>query len=345
MSPSTNLCCRLTSDRSLARLLTSCPSRGQGVHQWIFRAVLGLIRHGFTDEEITRLMMVATKNSGRDRAQEIDEAIVSARRFPNAESLPQSRYREARNKVRSNNLFDVPLDDGLRRKIVETGLSVDELREHSPTAIPREEKEVAGFVLDHLFPGNPLICVGVKKNRFATMPKSEIKRPYCFSLIVPSPMSKQFGLSQRGERSFRCLDNVGPRVYLVCEFDLTNDAVGLKPHDAEFVYWLKCRGKTVHDASAALLHYLAQAAPLAAVVDSGGKSLHGWFNVTGWPEEEIALLMRLAVCLGADPMTYSPCQLVRMPGGFRCHDDGTLRAFQRVLFFDPSACAQLPARQ
>ena len=73
------------------------------------------------------------------------------------------------------------------------------------------------------------------------------------------------------------------------------------------------------------------ASEYALVVHSGGKSLHGWFYCAGQPEEELRKFMRYAVSLGADPATWTRCQLVRLPGGLR--DNGQR---QTVLFCNPA---------
>ena len=112
--------------------------------------------------------------------------------------------------------------------------------------------------------------------------------------IVPSPMLRKIGRAKDGHVSSRTLENTGPRRYLVVEFD-----------------------KGALDQQAALLLNLASHAPLALVVHSGGKSLHGWFYCAGQSEEELRKFMRYAVNLGADPATWTRCQLVRLPGGLR----------------------------
>ena len=109
----------------------------------------------------------------------------------------------------------------------------------------------------------------------------------------------------------RCLANTGPRHYLVVEFDQGS-----------------------FDQHAALLWHLRKFAPLMICVHSGGKSLHGWFFVADESEPVIEEFFRYAVSLGADPATWTRCQLVRMPDGQR--DNGKR---QRVVFFDPEgAC-------
>ena len=103
------------------------------------------------------------------------------------------------------------------------------------------------------------------------------------------------------------VSNTGPRRYLVCEFD-----------------------QGTADEHAALLAHLAGHAPLVCAVHSGGKSLHGWFNVEGQDEEKTRGFFRYAVSLGADPATWTRSQFVRIPGGRR--DNGKV---QVVCYLNP----------
>jgi len=104
-----------------------------------------------------------------------------------------------------------------------------------------------------------------------------------------------------------CLNNTGPRRFLVVEFD-----------------------QGTFDQHAALLAHLGEKAPLVLVVHSGNKSLHGWFYCAEQPEDRVEKFFNYAVSLGADRATWARCQFVRMPDGRR--ENGKL---QRVVFFNP----------
>lgn len=68
---------------------------------------------------------------------------------------------------------------------------------------------------------------------------------------------------------------------------------------------------------------------LRAVVFSGNKSLHGWFE---WPSRESLLEELKATLTGfkCDPATLRPSQPVRLPGAYRA-DKG---AYQRLIYLD-----------
>ena len=140
--------------------------------------------------------------------------------------------------------------------------------------------------------------------------------------------------------SYRSLDNTGPRRFLVIEFDFTpvatdnQDGSGQQTctGKAGLVGRLMADGISVLDMCSALLCHLSQHRPLAMVVHSGGKSLHGWFYCNGECELTLEGFMKYAVRLGADRATWTPCQFLRMPEGTRA--DGSRQA---VHYFNPSS--------
>lgn len=193
----------------------------------------------------------------------------------------------------------------------------------------------AEAVIKQLWHGDPLLCmtkshpaeaVTRRRSEWMATPGSFAKN----SLIVPSPMMAKTGISLDGRTSSRCLDNTGPRWFLVVEFDFSpsDDAAGpiLAAMAAE------TPPRRAPDLYAAILQYmLAQRAPLVLAVHSGGKSLHGWFPTHGADDESLKPFFASACRLGADPATWTRCQLVRLPGGTRA--DGT---HQQVLYFNPA---------
>lgn len=167
-------------------------------------------------------------------------------------------------------------------------------------------------ILPALFQQDELVCVGLEKGDAAVSTLQEVlPNASRFQFIVPSPMTARHGANQQGRRTCRCLANTGPRRFLVIECD------GLgKPEQA------------------AVLTRLSSILPLVLVVDSGGKSLHGWFRAAGLPEAELAHFMQYATHLGADKHTWVRCQLVRMPGGTR-YRSGVAPRVQPIVYVDP----------
>ena len=169
-------------------------------------------------------------------------------------------------------------------------------------------------VIDRLFPGNPLLCVGQMKNVFNTKEREQWRGKLAErQFIVPSPMSALKGVKVDGKPSPKTNDNTGPRRFLVVEQDKID---GVVIPEGEQV---------------GVITHLASLAPLVMVVFSGGKSLHAWFFCEGRTEEQSREFMEYCVSLGADRATWTKSQFVRMPGGVR--ENGSR---QQIIYFNPT---------
>ena len=105
-------------------------------------------------------------------------------------------------------------------------------------------------------------------------------------------------------------DNVAQRKFLVVESDDVLD----RDHVGAVFRWLDKHLKL----------------PLRAVVDTGNKSLHGWFE---YPSAGLLEKLRIILpALGCDPAMFKPAQPCRMPGAWR---DAT-RRWQELLYLAPS---------
>jgi hypothetical protein len=105
----------------------------------------------------------------------------------------------------------------------------------------------------------------------------------------------------------RSNENIASRRFLVVESDiLTKDEVG-----AVFRWMRDQAGMN-----------------LRAIVDTGGKSLHGWFDFPG--QDEMADLRLILPEWDCDPKLFTPSQPVRLAGAWRAEKN----AWQRLLFLD-----------
>ena len=180
-------------------------------------------------------------------------------------------------------------------EIVKNGSTLLELVSRSPEPICFGAASRAELFIDTLFPGNLLLCVGASNTQFYTDTRQTFRgHLHARSLIVPSPMSSQRGLTKQGKLSYHSEANTGPRRFLVVEFD-----------------------SGTLDQQAALLWHFAKFAPLALVVFSGSKSAHSWYFCDGQPEDKLQRFFDYVVSLGADPKTWSRSQFVRLPDGTR----------------------------
>jgi hypothetical protein len=216
------------------------------------------------------------------------------------------------------------------QRIAASGANLSKLMRFAPAPFSGSESH-ADEVIDALFPGDPLLCVGWSQSRFETRSRFRWRRELSkCQFIVPSPMSKVWGTTKDGRRSMHTLDNTGPRSYVVTEFDPTRWEL-LTPEQQKRFGAAESYYSAHRDLQAAVLVHLAQYAPLALVVHSGGKSLQGWWPCRGKSDTELRKFFSYAVRLGADPAPWTKSQFVRLPDGTR--DNGKRQA---VLFFNPT---------
>jgi hypothetical protein len=267
-------------------LLANPPRSGEGVHRWLFRVARQLHAH-LPANEIVSLLENAVSNCGRHvpRSEIIDavkNSLVCA-------------WQPAADPARTPAVPKWPtINQEQREAIVRDNGGLVDLWELSRPRI-EDSAQHADDVIDHLFAGNPLLCCGLSQFDFDTRCREQWRGELArLQFIVASPMTALVGKTQDGRNSKHALSNTGLRRFLVCEFD----------------------DGTIDEHSAILLQ-LARFAPLVCAVFSGRKSMHGWFFVHGQPEEKVLKFFRHAVSLGADPMTWTRSQFVRIPDGMR----------------------------
>jgi hypothetical protein len=303
-------------------LLASPPRRGEGLNNWLYRAARVL--HPYrTPADIVNLLGAATAGEPVKRG-EIERAVEQSKATARQPGQPTAQPHESAATWPTVN-------QAQRKAILESGRGLIELWELSPGQYENDEPHTEE-VVELLFPRDPLLCVGRSNYRFATRTREEWRgKLAAMQLIVPSPMTARTGMTQDGKKSAHTLENTGARRFLVIEFDLEEkDKDGNDTKDAEFIRWAANRRQSISDISAALLLHLAERAPLALAVFSGGKSIHGWFYCAGQSEDRLRDFMHYAVALGADRATWTRSQFVRMPDGLR--DNGKR---QPIIYFDP----------
>ena len=297
--------------------IEACPAEGQGVHRWLFTTALLLHRY-FPEDQIEEILSQYVSCDGRER--EIRDAVANSGKIIRGE-VPSSGHTRAWPAVDYATVHKIVLGSRVRLK---------QLQANSPVHVGTD-RPITEQILDALFPGNPLLCFGRSANYFSTRPREFWRgRESSFQFIVPNTMTKEIGITKDGKDSRRCLDNTGPRRFLVIEFDISEGDEKWGPYVRDW----KAKGISVLDANIALLLELGRRGlprlPLALAVHSGGKSIHGWYWCEGLKDEQLRPFMARAVRLGADYATWTKCQLVRMPDGTR--DNGKR---QQVYFFAP----------
>lgn len=293
---------------SLPLKLKSCPQSGEGggVHSWVFYAACRAVEAGISD----------------DQAKQIIEPLMT--RPPNPSTEIEDALRNARGERSQPTIkWPEPNVEQIEAIARDNPGVLDLWRSRSRL---RTQDSQAETIIDRLFPGNPWLCVGRSNAIFGTRKREDWRgHLHRFSLIVPSPMISETGITKDGRPSYHCLANTGPRRFLILEAD---------------------RGGLQQQA--AIIWHLAKIAPLALVVFSGSKSLHGWFYCEGQPEDSVLKFMKLAVSLGADKRMWLRSQFCRMPDARRSDDkssDALIRCGwndvptgrQAMLYFNPQA--------
>jgi hypothetical protein len=256
-----------------------------------------------------------------EQAVEAIETLMT--RNPSPHSEIQDALRSARGERRSPSIPWPQVNEEQIEAIVQDGMQVLDFWQTSPFEM-RAGKNRAEDATDILFPSNPWLCIGQSARVFRTRRREQWRGQLSkYALIVPSPMTNETGLTKIGRESCHSLDNTGPRRFLIIEAD---------------------RGDL--DQQAAVIGHLESYAPLAAVVFSGSRSLHGWFVCKGASEEQLLRFMRYAVSLGADKRMWLRSQFCRMPDGRRfdgktstalssCGLNGVPAGRQALLYLNP----------
>lgn len=283
--------------------LRLCPVAGTGVHAWLFTSACRLAREGFAPE--VAVAILRAKASREVPLREAQDAVTNAFRTveEDLQSPPLNRFRP------NPRLHPWPKSDPpLIRRVETTGYGLVDLWEESPLRL--EPDTPPRPVLAELFAADDLLCAAVVREgpRVRTLAEWGDTINRC-RLLVPTPAVARRGPTQDGRPSHRALSLFPRRSFLVVEFD---------------------DGATL-DQQAARLRFLATLAPLSLVVFSGGKSIHGWFHCAGVGDLPLRQFFGEACRLGADPATWQPHQLVRLPQGRREQS----HARQGVYYFNP----------
>ena len=293
------------------------PATGDNVHNWLFSIARQLHCHR-DHQAIVAMLSAAVKGCGRDVPEsEIEDAVVASKgcayQLSGTSNRSKGSYSTAHKqpskpRVKATPKWGKRNADKIAVIAAADPNAVDALKYSSPVKVS-DNLHDAACILERRFPGNPLLSIACGVGSSVTLGRMELKgNAQFYSHLVPSAMTKRQGINKKGKLSNRCLDSTGPRMYLVTECDQGDK-----------------------DTQSAVIRYLARYAPLAMVVDSAGKSLHAWWYCKGQPEDRLIRFFRHACSLGADPATWTLCQLVRMPLGWR--DEKNAR--QHVHFFDP----------
>ena len=205
----------------LNELLANPPTAGNGVHLWLFCAARQLHAHMGT-VEMERLLTQRVQGCGRHvPIREIREAIKHSAScaWTPAEGNTGNGYarREPKNPEPDLTAINRKVSGGIGLYDLWEG---SEIRFGDADGAPQTE-----YIVDSIFPNDPLLCVGKSSLQFRTRHRSTWRGHLSkLQFIVPNPMTKVVGRTKDGRPSEHTLEAVGPLRWLVVEFDFSKTA-------------------------------------------------------------------------------------------------------------------------
>lgn len=297
--------------------LSSIPSPGKGCHPALLSVANHGIRAGVTPDELV---------------DDIRDAIP-----PGARKIPDREIVDAVGKALSDHKGGsftpkpkpqpvVPDAKVALQRIIESATIREEqtLMESSPVRLrtkaddPHDYKALFEnlyrpddylFIGDHTEPGVIGRTIRPALDWLNALWNGEPAGPF----IIPNVLTGKSAKRKDGKETLRGDGNVKEFRFAVVEFDDI-------PREDQIAFW-----------SVAKL-------PVAALIDSGGKSIHAWLNVhqlasvaslDDWDSViKGRLYQRMLVPLGVDPACSNPARLSRLPGHYRAEKE----RYQRVLW-------------
>jgi hypothetical protein len=289
--------------------LFSFPDRGQGRHQHLLRIAGHGIRAGLKPEKIFSDIRQANTHGMRDK--EIIDAIKKAALDNNEPYTlkPKPIVKDGKATL---------------QRIIKEGLISDEadLWEDSPIRLWDEPQNDPAFFLVNMYkpedlifidkseePGKPGYNIRTRNEWISYFVNGGKTAPH----IIINPLTGKIGKTKDGKDSYRCDDAIATYRYCMAEFDDMS-------REDQILFW-----------SAIKL-------PIRALIDTGGKSLHAWIdvsklsNIKTLQDWQINVGGKLydqgLIPLGIDSTCSNPSRFSRLPGHFR-EEKGK---FQRILW-------------
>lgn len=275
------------------------PPPVNGVHQWIARQVRRASNAGFTREHIQstfRPRLDAMFKNGMLRREVTDRDLNEVLNF-----IFGPRGNQDATSVAGPMEFDPvrgwPANVTIPKPNRDANLVAKALRE-SPVKNVGQIPPSTGAISSLFRPGD-LLCVGRSASDYFVLPVEFLAASApTLQFIVPNPLRKRTGTTLSGRQTCHCRDATGDRRYIIFESDVGDSM----DDQVAVLFWLAAETET----------------NLRAVVSSGKKSVHGWFDMAGVPPADLFdWFVNCAIPLGADPRLIVPEQFVRMPGGVR----------------------------
>lgn len=200
------------------------------------------------------------------------------------------------------------------------GATIEAIRGVSPVPIPDDPIAQQMLVLNSLYGVSETVFVGERiGSNVATVGQvlEHLKHDIAVGPhIIPNPLTGEQGLTKDGKPSYRADSCVAAYRFAVVEFDNL-------PLEDQLAFWASVK------------------LPVALLVHSGGKSIHGWVRVDqpdrdAWDRNvERELFAGRLTPLGADPSCRNEARLSRMPGFTRPDSE----KLQQLIYLAPEGKA------
>lgn len=314
-----------------------CPTRGEGLNDWMFKTAVQLARQGVSQSEAHKF--IAAQAGDAARPGEVDRQVEQG--YAAATGAKPVRTETGG--------FVVPAparapqwperDDALIRDAVEAQrATIEDIIKASPLPPDPDRHPVDVLAELHGAIGDELLCLSPEPDSgFRTLTFNEwangIRRRLAngkpslvrdWQMVVPNLMSAPTGTTKEG-RANRPRTNENAcdpdhMRFVVVEVDIAHDdpicsALGVTPQEI----------------CASVILSKLELAKVRMVVMSGGKSLHAWVDIQGKNAAEVQAFFRELTPLGVDHRGRLPAQQFRLPNGYRPDK----QARQSLIFWNP----------
>jgi hypothetical protein len=311
---------------------STIPRTGRGFHPWLLRTSFLLVAAGVPRDNAISVFLEASALSEQARKvsrEEITRAIDGAIRLRGIANPPKLRGKKLNTSGASKqNLGKLPNVEMIWAT-ARNGWRELSYRADSPID---PSTRSSGTILIGLFGFGTLIGSARRVDqlhvRCVTDQSDQLSDQ---SFVCPNPL--------RSRNGGKTQSNIRELHFMIPEWDLSDDADDLRPIAILYKEMRVELSLSAFDFGAILLRHLEvqfPQIPLRLVVNSGNKSLHGWFDVRDITGEEVERFSEYALSLGCDNLISDPSHWVRMPNGTRRNEVGVnLLIKQSAVYFAP----------
>jgi hypothetical protein len=210
----------------IVELLDNAPSSGDGAHTFLARVATRTAMHWTAEQTYCWLRDYGDRCGRCMPDREINEAIAAGRRFAGVHDNDASIDNSASGSLHASPCQQFPRwpepDQTEIEQICRSGPRLTKLSDSSSSP-PTNDASRAEEIIDRLFGnGDPWLCCGVASYEFSTQRREKWRGTLSDqSFIVPNAMLGKYGFTKNDKVSEHAQSAVGPRQYLVIEFDFS----------------------------------------------------------------------------------------------------------------------------